>query len=274
MSSAEPGEEETLEIIDRRRPAAHPAKYFAFATVAVVFVVCGYMLLLHFTPREFAGAAISPLEKSALLTSRFLEQVGKVVASSRVSTTSKIEVGRVTAMDKLGPLIVARQELAVKFTNVDERIFGTSSAEVQAVGHAFYFVPLLDAQARWKIEAMEKDGVRVCIVHAPALRMLTPINVDTRSLEIRTKTGALRSNQQEMTEAAIADITPRLQREALAHEVDARSAARKTIATFVKNWLTLDANWGLGRINAIQVLFPGETAIDTDFAIPGFYDRP
>ncbi len=156
---------------------------------------------------------------------------------------------------------------------MDEAVFGTSTAEVQAIGQAFYYVPLLGSQATWKIEAMEKDGVRVCVVHAPALRVLTPVNVDTRSLEIRTDTGTLRTNRQEMTDAALADITPRLNHEALMHEVAGRDAARKTIAAFVKNWLQVDANWGPGHLNAIQVLFPGEEGIDTEFTIPGFYDR-
>ena len=115
--------------------------------------------------------------------------------------------------------------------------------------------------------------MRVCVVHAPALRVLTPVNVDTRRIEIRTTTGAFRSNQQEMTDAALADITPRLGQEARLREPEVRAAARKTIAAFVKTWLEGDANWGLGRINAIQVLFPGETGVEADFAIPGFYEQ-
>jgi hypothetical protein len=142
------------------------------------------------------------------------------------------------------------------------------------VGQAFYFVPLLGPSATWKIEATEKNGVRVCVVHSPALRVLTPVNVDTRGIEIRTTTGAFRSNQQEITAEALADITPRLNQEARLREAQARSAARKTVAAFVKTWLESSTNWGPGRMNAIQVLFPGETGVETDFAIPGFYDQP
>jgi hypothetical protein len=273
MALPNPDDEEILEIIDQRRPPPSPVKYVALSVVAVVLVVTGYLFLRHFTPAEIMNAATSPLEKSAALTGRFLTHVGNFLTTSHVSSSSELEIGRVTATDKLGPLIVAKQDLALKFTNVDEHIFGTSTAEVRVLGRAFYYVPLLGPQATWKIEAMEKDGVRVCVVHAPALRVLTPVNVDTRSLEIRTNTGTLRTNRQEMTDAALGDITPRLNREALVHEVAVRSAARKTIAAFVKNWLTVDANWGPARINAIQVLFPGEAAVDTDFAIPGFYDR-
>jgi hypothetical protein len=242
--------------------------------VALAVVICSYLLMLHFTPQAIVGAATSPLEKSAALTGRFLEHVGNFLTRSRVAQSSEIEIGRVTATDKLGPLIVAKQELVVRFTTVDEHIFGNSSAEVRAVGQAYYFVPLLGPSAAWKIEATEKNGVRVCVIHAPALRVLTPINVDTRRIEIRTTTGAFRSNQKEMTEAGLADITPRLNREALSREPEARLAARKTITAFVKTWLEGDANWGTGRMNAIQVLFPGETGVETDFAIPGFYDQP
>lgn len=273
MGEEHSDQEDILEIVDRRRPASHPVKYIVLGLVAVVFIVAGYRLLSHFTPREFMGAASEPLEKSAVLTGRFLQHVGDFLKSSHVSTSSELEIGRVTALDKLGPLIVAKQDLSLKFTNVDEHIFGTSTAEVRAVGKAFYYVPLLGTQADWKIEALEKNGVRVCVVHAPALRVLLPVNVDTRGLEIRTKTGVLRSNQQEMTEAALADITPRLNREALLHEVTVRGAGRKTIAAFVKSWLETDGKWGPGRITAIQVLFPGETAVDTEFAIPGFYEH-
>jgi hypothetical protein len=249
-------------------------KYIVFGVVSLTVIICGYLLMLHFTPRAIVAAATSPLEKSAALTGRFLEHVGNFLTRSRATKSTEIEIGRVTAMDKLGPLIVARQDLAVRFTTVDEHIFGTSTAEVRAVGQAFYFVPLLGPSAAWKIEATEKNGVRVCVVHAPALHVLTPVNVDTRRIEIRTTTGAFRSNQQEMTDAALTDITPRLNQEARLREGEVRSAARKTIAAFVKTWLEGDTNWGPGRINAIQVLFPGETGVETDFAIPGFYDRP
>lgn len=272
MSSGDPQEEEIVEIIDERRPRAHPAKYIALAVVAIVCVICGYRLMLHFTPRAIVGAATAPLEKGAVLTGRFLEHVTGILAQSRVSTHTEIEVGRVTATDKLAPLIVAKRELTVRFTNVDEQIFGTSTAEVKAVGQAYYFVPLLGPQAAWKIEAVDKDGIRVCVVHAPALHVLAPVNMDTRSLEIRTKTGALRSNQQEMIDAALVEITPKLNQQARLQEPEARNAARKTIAAFVKTWLASEANWGTGRINALQVLFPGETPGDTDFAIPGYYD--
>ena len=270
---SDPNDEDILEIIDQRRPPPSPVKYVALSIVAIVFIVAAYLFIRHFTPREIMNAATTPLEKGAALTERFLKHVGDVLTSSHHTTTSEIEIGRVTATDKLGPLIVAKQDLVVKFTHVDEAIFGTSTAEVKAVGQAFYYVPLLGPQARWKIETMERDGVRVCVVHAPALRVLTPVNVDTRSLQIRTETGTLRTNREEMTNLALGDITPRLNREALNHETAVRGAARKTIAAFVKTWLKSDANWGPGQINAIQVLFPGETAVDTDFAIPGFYER-
>ena len=76
-----------------------------------------------------------------------------------------------------------------------------------------------------------------------------------------------------MTDAALADITPRLNHEALVHEVAVRSAARKTIAAFVQGWLQAEANWGPDHLNAIQVLFPGESAGDVDLALPGFHER-
>jgi hypothetical protein len=273
MEEKQPDEEEILEIVDQRRPVSHPAKYLVFGVVALVFILCGYRLLSHFTPGEVVGAATAPLEKSVALTGRFLQHVGNFLTTSHISTSSELEIGRVTATDKLGPLIVAKQDINLKFTNIDEHIFGTSTTEVRALGKAIYYVPLLGPQATWKLEALEKDGAHVCVVHAPTLRVLLPVNVDTRSLEIRTTTGALRSNEQEMTGAALADITPRLNREALAHEATVRGAARQTIAAFVKSWLETDANWGPGRMTAIQVLFPGETTADTAFAIPASNDR-
>jgi hypothetical protein len=272
MTPSDP--EQVIEIIDRRRSPTSGVKYVAWAVVGVAFVVCGYLILLRFTPRELAGAATMPLEKSAALTGEFLRHAGKFLTAAHASTHEEVEIGRITSADKTGPLIVAKQDLFVKFTNVDERIFGTSTAEVRASARAFYYVPLLGPGAVWKIESREKDRVRVCVVHAPQLRVLTPINVDTRTMEIKASTGALRSNGQEMTEAALADITPRLNREATDQTPNVRSAARKTIAAFVKNWLIDSGSWGSDKMNAIQVLFPGETAVDTDFVIPGFYDRP
>ena len=273
MAPPNPDDEDILEIIDQRRPSSSPVKYVALTVVAIVFIVAAYLFIRHFTPGEIMNAATSPLEKSAALTGRFLEHVGNFLTTSHTSTSSELEIGRVTATDKLGPLIVAKQDLSVKFTNVDEHIFGTSTAEVSAVGQAFYYVPLLGSQATWKIESSEKSRVRVCVVRAPALRVLTPVNVDTRSLQLRTDTGTLRTNRQEMTDAALADLTPRLNHEALVHEVAVRDAARKTIAAFVKNWLMADGNWGPGQFNAVQVIFPGETLSEVDIAIQGFHDR-
>jgi hypothetical protein len=261
------------EIIDQRRPQTSGVKYVALAVVGLAVVFYSYQLLLKFTPRALGGAVAATLEKSVTLTGKFLHYAGNFLTTAHSSTRSEIEIGRITSADKTGPLIVAKQDITLKFTNVDERIFGTSTAEVKAVAKAFYYVPLLGPGAQWKIEAMEKDGVRVCIVHAPALRVLTPINVDTRSIEIKALTGALRTNGQEMTDAAVAEITPRLNREAFDQASNVRNAARKTIAAFVKNWLLTSGSWGGQKMNAIQVLFPGETAVETDFAIPGFYDR-
>lgn len=265
--------EEILEIIDQRKPPTSWVKYVAFAVVGVTFIVFGYRLLRHFTPREIANAATTPLEKGVTLTGNFLQYVGNFLTTSHASTQTEVTIGRVTPADKTGPLIVAQQEIALKFTTVDERLFGTSTAEVRASGKAFYYVPLLGPGADWKIEAVEKDGVRVCVVRAPALRVLTPINVDTRTMEIRTSTGALRSNGAEMTEAALAEITPRLNREAIDQTAHVRNAARKTVAAFVKTWLLQSQGWGAQRLNAIQVVFPGESPSDAEFAIPGFYER-
>lgn len=265
--------EEIIEIIDQRRRPASWAKYAAFAVVGVTLIICGYRFALWFTPRELAGAVTTPLEKSVTLTGKFLQYVGNFLTTANTSTHSTVEVGRITATDKTGPLIVAKQDIVLTFTTVDEQLFGTSTAEVRASAKAFYFVPLLGPGADWKIEALEKDGVRVCVVRAPPLRVLTPVNLDTRSLAIKTTTGAFRSNGQEMTEAALADLTPRLNREAVEQTRNVRDAARKTIAAFVKTWLLHSQAWGNEKTNAIQVLFPDEQPLDTNFTIPGFYDR-
>jgi len=272
MPSTDP-DEDILEIIDQRPPPASPAKYLVLGVVGLAFIFFSYRLLLHFTPREIAGAAVSPLEKGAALTGRFFDHLTQFVTSSRTSTQVEVQVGRVSPTDKSGPLIVAQQEIALRFTNVDEHLFGTSTAEVRAAGKAYYYVPLLGTDAVWRLETLERDGVRVCVVHAPALRVLTPVSLDSRSLELRTNTGVLRTNTREMTAAALADITPRLNHAALDQTAAARAAARKTIAAFVKTWLSEANSWGPAKINAIQVLFPDESAVDTDFAIPGFYDR-
>jgi hypothetical protein len=265
--------EQLVEIIDQRRPPTSWVKYAAIAVVGVAFIVCGYLLLMQFTPRNLAGAVTTPLEKGVTLTGKFLHYVGNFLTTSNGSSRTEVDVGRVTSTDKTGPFIVAKQDIGLKFTNVDERLLGTSTAEARVSAKAYYYVPLLGPDATWKIEALEKDGVRVCVVHAPALRVLTPINVDTSTMQIKANAGPLRTNHQEMTEAALADITPRLNREALDQMPNVRNAARKTIAAFVKNWLLNSSAWGGQKLNAIQVIFPGESAVDADFVIPGFYDR-
>ncbi|MDB6092699.1 MAG: hypothetical protein JWM32_261 [Verrucomicrobia bacterium] len=259
---------EITEIIDRRRPPASRVKYAAFALVGVTLIVCTYRFFLHFTPRELAGAATAPFEKSVTLTGKFLQYAGNFLTTQHASARTEVEVARITSAEKSGPLIVAKQDIILNFTNVDERIFGTTSTDVRVAAKAFYFVPLLGPGADWKIEALEKDGVRVCVVHAPAMRVLTPISFDTRSVEIKTNTGTLRTNGQEMSDAALGEITPRLNREAYREAGNVRDAARKTIATFVKNWLQSSNSWGAGRLNAIQVIFPDEKPFNADIIIP------
>jgi len=270
MTQTDP--EEITEIIDRRRPPTSWVKYAAWAAVGVAFIVCSYLFLVKFTPREVAGTGMDTLERGAVLTRRFLDHLG--LTASKSSTHAVVQVGEVVAVDKSGPMVVAQQDFVLKFDHVDERLYGTSTTDVRVAAKAYYYVPLLGPGAEWKIETVEKDGVRVCVVHAPALRALTPISVDTRSIEIKTSTGLLRANEKEMSAAALADITPRLNREALEQAPRARNAARKTIASFVKNWLLSSSGWGDRKMNAIQVLFPGETTVDTDFVIPGFYESP
>ena len=265
--------EQIIEVIDQRRAPTSGVKYVAFAVVGVAFIVCGYFLLVQFTPRNLAGAMTTPLEKGVTLTGKFLKYVGDFLTTTNTTSRTEVVIGRVTAMDS-GPLIVAKQEIFLKFTNVDERLLGTSTADARVSATAFYYVPLLGSGAVWQIEAKEKDGVRVCVVHAPPLRVLTPINVDTRTMEIKASAGTLRSNHQEMTETALADITPRLNREALDQAPKVRAAARKTIAAFVRNWLLSSNAWGSQKMNAVQVVCPGETDAEIDFVIPGFHDRP
>ena len=264
--------EEIIEIIDQRRAPTSWVKYVAFATEGVAFIVCGYLLLVQFTPQNLTGAMTTPLEKGVTLTGKFLRYIGDFLTTTNTSSRTEVVIGRVSSTDKSGPLIVAKQDITLKFTNVDERLLGTSTADARVSATAYYYVPLLGSGAVWKIETREKDGVRVCVVHAPPLRVLTPINIDTRTLEIKARAGALRTNHQEMTEAAIADITPRLNREALDQAPNVRNAARKKIAAFVKNWLINSSSWGGQKLNAIQVVFPDETGAETDFLIPGFHD--
>ena len=271
MSAPEP--ENITEIVDLRRPRTHWAKPVAWAIVGVTFIVCGYRLLLHFTPHAISGAFTAPLAKGAALTGKFLQDAGNFLTTAHTSTQTEIEVGRVTSADKSGPLIVAKQDVALRFTTVDERIFGTSTAEVKATAKAFYYVPLLGPGAAWRIDTVEKDGVRACVVYAPAIRLLTPLNLDTRNLEIKTSATLLRTNTQEMSDAALKEVTPRLNQAAQDQLPAVRDAARKTIARFVKTWLATSGEWGGQKLNAIQVVFPGEQPIDADFAIPGFHDR-
>src|SRR4051794_37187051 len=84
MASGDPDEQETLEIIDQRRPTAHPLKYIVFGIVALAVVICSYRVMLHFTPRAIVSAATTPLQKGAALTARFLDHVGTFLTKSRV----------------------------------------------------------------------------------------------------------------------------------------------------------------------------------------------
>ena len=270
------GDEQITEIIDQRRPPTSWVKYAAFAVVGMTTVICGYKLLYQFTPTKLAetgSATVGQLGRDgAKAASRLWDKWATFINRETTASSTVVEVGRTFSTEKSGPLIVAMREFVLQFPLVNDRVFGTTTAEVRVSAKAHYFVPLLGPSASWKIEVTEKDGVRVCVIHAPQPRAFTPVNFDTRSIDLKVETGWLRFNREEMRDAAIAEITPRLnaQAQTLAREI--RAEARKTVAAFVKTWLLNSNEWGSQKINAIQVIFPYETAKDVDFSIPRFYE--
>ena len=227
----------------------------------------------QFTPARLAETGTATLKVLGHDAGRLWDKWVAFINTESASTRTVVEGGTSYATDKTGPLIVAQRNFTLQFTNTSGGlIFGTSTAEVRVAARAQYYVPLLGPTAAWKIEVFEKDGVRVCVIHAPALRVLTPVNFDTRTIEVNAAAGWLRFDRQEMADAARAEITPRLNEEARAQAGSVRDVARKTLTTLVRNWLLSSSEWGGGKINAIQVLFPDETAQAVDFSIPHFFD--
>ena len=82
MTQTDP--DQITEIIDQRRPPTSWVKYAALAAVGITLIVCAYRFFMQFTPRELSGAAMAPLERSATLTKRFLEDGVAVAVRSDV----------------------------------------------------------------------------------------------------------------------------------------------------------------------------------------------
>jgi hypothetical protein len=268
--------EQAAGIMAHRRPRSHWAKYAVWGAVGVTAVICGYRLLYQFTPAALAKTgteAIGQLGRDGVqMAARLWDKWDAFIHHQTTATSSVVEVGRTLSTEKSGPLIVAVHEFVLQFPLINNRVFGTTTAEVRVSATAHYFVPLLGPADGWKIEVSEKDGVRVCVIHAPRPRALTPVTFDSRTIDLKVETGWLRFNREEMRDAAIAEITPRLDAQAQALATEVTAEARKTIATFVKTWLLNANEWGSQKINAIQVLFPDESAKDVDFSIPRFHE--
>ena len=260
------------EIIDQRRPQTSWAKYAAFAAVGLTAIGCAAWIAYQFTPTQVAKTGARTIKECTEYGGKLLGEFWNFLGNEAKTTHTTAAVNRILSTDKHGPFVVAENRFSRQFTTTNSsRLFGSSTAEVRVSGTAFYVVPLLDPDAKWTIDVSFRDGVRACVIHAPSLRALTPVSVDTRTIEIKVETGWLRCNGPEMKTAALAEITPELTRETLMQMPSMRDPARRTIAAFVHKWLLSAGEWGDQKINSIQVLFPGESVTDIDFSIPDFH---
>ena len=106
------------------------------------------------------------------------------------------------------------------------------------------------------------DGT--CVVHAPPIRPSLPPAIHTDRMEKRSESGWLRFNEDEEMESLERSLTPTLviRAEDPDHLELVRERCRSRVGEFVRSWLLLEDQWGVGRFTSVIVIFADEQNLE------------
>jgi hypothetical protein len=191
-----------------------------------------------------AFSGIAERFRSGRITQTFRADLPRLVPAG----AARLEVATFEAVEELS----RSDERRVLFDLVD---LGTNVTSLRVPATYRYHLRLDDP---WRLETRD----RTCVVEAPALRATLPPAIHTDRLESRAERGWLRAAPEQQMAALLRELTPALERRAVAPETLrlVREEARRTVAAFVRGWLLREAHWRDDRFTAVSVVFADEDA--------------
>lgn len=151
-----------------------------------------------------------------------------------------------------------------------EKIYlGTTVSEIKLDATFRYYLQLSDP---WRLAV--KDNV--CKVLAPRIRPTLPVAFDTSSMEKKTSTGWARFDKDQTLAELEKSISSALEERASdpKHMKLAREECRRSVGEFVRNFLIKKDYWRADGINAIVVVFPDETSIESLEELERYVSEP
>lgn len=228
------------------------------------------VLVAFFAYLAFSRASRA-VEEGARAPATAIENAGELATT----IAERFKTGRITttftaALPRLIPdggtrLEIASMEATETFRRTDERraLFdlvplGTNETEIKVLTTYRYHVRLDD---QWRIESRDQ----ACVVHAPALLPTLPPAIHTDRMEKRSSSGWLRFDVDEQMEELERSITPTVSERAAAPETIAlvRDEARRQVAEFIRNWLTIEDHWRDDRFRTVTVIFADEEPLES-----------
>ena len=106
---------------------------------------------------------------------------------------------------------------------------------------------------------------QTCLVTAPKIRPTIPPSIDTGQMQKSTQNGWARFNADDQLDELEKSLTSTLVQYAddESRMILVREEARKTVATFVKNWLLKEDQWRKDRFHSVIVRFSDEPETET-----------
>jgi hypothetical protein len=146
---------------------------------------------------------------------------------------------------------------------------GTTVSEIKLDATFRYYLQLSDP---WRLAVKGN----VCKVLAPRIRPTLPVAFDTSSMEKRTSSGWARFNKDETLAELEKSISTALEERASdpQHMKLAREECRRSVGEFVRNFLINKDYWRADGINAIVVVFPDETSIESLEELERYVSEP
>jgi hypothetical protein len=112
----------------------------------------------------------------------------------------------------------------------------------------------IDMAKEWPVRFQGNSAV----VEAGAIKPTLPVAFDSSTMQKETRSGWARFDKHENLAELERRLSPELARRSHGYHALAVPAARQTVASFVKTWLSRQQHWQSRGITEVKVLFPGD----------------
>jgi len=208
-------------------------------------------------------------ETALEVVDRTTEAVNQLGAGFNSTTITETFITAIPALGTDGMLLeLAQLEATETFERRDEKRgfydlvpLGTTVSEIRVPVTYRYHLRLDD---HWKLSV--QDGV--CRVQAPPIRPTLPPAIHTDGMEKRIEGSWLRFDEHDVMNDLEQSLSLRLSaRAGSPRQIDlVREICRTRVADFVRSWLLAEAQWGQGRIVAVDIVFADEDVDDLETA--------